>query len=188
MSESADTLDATRATAALAKVLKSQYHAALAMLRDAIEQCTDDLWLDEHPRNAFWQVAYHTLFFAHLYVGQEQSSFRPWAEHQRDNQNEDGIVGNSDPENTSPAGPRPYTKDQVLRYWAIVDGMIDETVDGLDLRRRDSGFSWYTMSKIEHQILSIRHLQHHTGQLADRIRAARDSGVRWVGKIRSSDS
>lgn len=130
MSESVETLDATRATAALAKV----YHAALAMLRDAIEQCPEDLWLDERPQNSFWQIAYHTLFFAHLYVGQEPSSFRPWAEHQRDNQNEDGIVGNADPESTLPAGPRPYTKDQVLRYWAIVDGMIDETVDGLDLR------------------------------------------------------
>ena len=90
MSESAETLDATRATAALAKVLKSQYHAALAMLRDAIEQCPDDLGLDERPQNAFWQVAYHTLFFAHLYVGQEQSSFMPPPASHR-------IAGGSDP-------------------------------------------------------------------------------------------
>jgi len=188
MSGAPETLDLARAQAGLGNVLKSQYHAGLAMLREAIEQCPDELWLDDRPRNAFWQIAYHALFFTHLYVGQEASSFQPWAEHQRDNQNEDGIVGEPDPNSTLPLGPRPYSRDQVLRYWAIVDDMIDATVDGLDLTRKDSGFSWYNMSKVEHQILSIRHLQHHTGQLADRLRAASDSHVKWVGARRPQKS
>jgi hypothetical protein len=182
MVDTPEALDAARATRELARVLESQYHAALAMLRDAIEQCPDELWFDTRPRNAFWQVAYHALFFAHLYVGQDVDSFVRWAEHQRDNQNEDGIAGEPDPASTLPLIPTPYTKEQALRYWAIVDGMIDATVDGLDLRRRDCGFPWYKMTKLEHEILSIRHLQHHTAQLLDRLRAARDVGIRWVGK------
>jgi hypothetical protein len=44
-------------------VLKSQYHAALAMLRETIEQCSDDVWFSQEHANAFWQIAYHTLFF-----------------------------------------------------------------------------------------------------------------------------
>jgi hypothetical protein len=48
-----DTIDAAHATAALSSVLKSQYHASLAMLRECIETCPDALWLDEGPRNAF---------------------------------------------------------------------------------------------------------------------------------------
>jgi len=188
MSGAPETLDRARARAVLGDVLKSQYHAGLAMLREAIEQCPDELWLDERPRNAFWQVAYHTLFFTHLYVGQDTASFERWAEHQRDNQNEDGIVGEPDPNSTLPLGPQPYSRQQALRYWAIVDGMIDPTVDALDLMRKDSGFSWYTMSKLEHQILSIRHLQHHTGQLADRLRAAKDSHVKWIGAQRAPKS
>jgi len=41
MEPAADRADATRA---LGSALKSQYHAALAMLRLAIERCPDDLW------------------------------------------------------------------------------------------------------------------------------------------------
>jgi len=181
MSASREALDAAGATAALAKALKGQYHASLEMVREAIEKCPDELWLDAGPKNAFWQAAYHALFFAHLYMGQDAEVFVPWAEHQRDNQNEDGIAGEPDPKSALPLLPNPYTKDQALRYWAIVDGMVDRTVDALDLRRDDSGFSWYTMSKVEHQILSVRHIQHHAAQLADRLRAARGVGIRWVG-------
>jgi hypothetical protein len=65
MTETTVTIDTTT----LAAVLKSQCHASLAMLRDAIEKCPDDLWLDARPRNAFWQVAYHVLFFTHLSCG-----------------------------------------------------------------------------------------------------------------------
>lgn len=181
MTSTPETIDAARAAAALATVLKSQYHAALAMLRDAIERCPDALWLDDAPKNAFWQVAYHALFFTHLYLGQDADSFEPWAEHQRDNQNEDGIGGTPDPASTLPLIPRPYSKEQVLRYWMICDQMIDGGVDALDLRRRDSGFHWYKVSKLEHQIINIRHIQHHTAQLSDRLRAAENVGVKWVG-------
>lgn len=185
MPDAPETLDAARATSALATVLKSQYHAALAMLRDAIERCPEDLWLDSRPTNAFWQIAYHALFFTHLYVGQDAESFRPWAEHQRDTQNEDGIGGTPDPASTLPRIPQPYSKEQTLRYWHICDEMIDGAVDALDLRRRDSGFSWYRMSKLEHQIVNIRHIQHHTAQLSDRLRAAQNAGVKWVGGRRA---
>ncbi len=67
-----EVFDADRATAALAQeVLKSQYHASLGMLREAIERCPADLWFDTSPTNAFWQVAYHALFFTHLYLQPE---------------------------------------------------------------------------------------------------------------------
>lgn len=181
MTDTHETIDAARATAALATVFKSQYHATLAMLRDAIERCPDELWLDTAPKNAFWQVAYHALFFTHLYIGTDAESFHPWAEHQRENQNEDGIGGPPDPSSSLPLIPRPYSKTQVLRYWQICDDMVDGAVDSLDLRRHDSGFHWYKVSKLEHQIISIRHTQHHTAQLIDRLRAADDVGIKWVG-------
>jgi hypothetical protein len=184
MTDTPATIDDARAAAALARVLKSQYHAGLAMLREAIEQCPDDLWKDARPRNAFWQVAYHVLFFTHFYLGRDRESFEPWAEHQRDNQNEDGIAGDPDPASALPLVPRPYSKEQALRYWAIVDAMVDGAVDALDLSRSECGFPWYPLSKLEHQFVSVRHLQHHTAQLADRVRAARDFGVRWQGAHR----
>jgi hypothetical protein len=95
--------------------------------------------------------------------------------------NPDGIGGPPDPASNLPIIPHPYSKEDGLAYWEICDEMVDAAVDALDLRRRDCGFHWYKMSKLEHQIVNIRHIQHHTAQLGDRLRAAHDVGVKWVG-------
>ena len=166
----------------LAAILKSQYHASLAMLRDAIERCPEDLWYSAVPTNAFWQVAYHALFFAHLYSQPNERAFRPWTRHQGDVQHEDGIPGPPDPNSRLPLIPRPYSKVDALEYCDWCNGMVDAAVDILDLSSTDCGFSWYSVSKLEHQIVNIRHIQHHTAQLADRLRAATGAGVRWHGK------
>jgi hypothetical protein len=50
------------------KIIKSQYHASLAMLRETIERCPEELWMSTASTNAFWQIAYHAVFFAHLYM------------------------------------------------------------------------------------------------------------------------
>ena len=74
----------------------------------------------------------------------------------------------------------PYTQAQVLEYWEFCDRMVDDDVDALDLDGTESGFSWYRMSKLEHQFVNIRHIQHHAAQLIDRVRSAADVGIRWV--------
>ncbi len=167
----------------LRRILKSQYHASLAMLREAIEQCPDDLWSSTSHENAFWQLAYHALFFTHVYLGKDEAAFRPWKQHQSQVQHEDGIAGagQSDPSNPLPQLPKPYTKAQVLEYWRLCDGMVDEAVDQLDLDNPECGFHWYKMSKLEHQFVNLRHIQHHEAQLADRLRSAANIGIRWVG-------
>lgn len=149
----------------LKAVLKSQYHAALAMLRDAIDRCPDEEWLTRDHKNAFLQVAYHVLFYTHLYLQPNEGAFRPWTQHRGD---DDGTTGD------------PYTKAQVLEYWSVVDQMVDRAVDSLDLENPESGFWWYTMSKLEHQLVNLRHVQHHGAQLADRLRSAADIGIKWV--------
>ena len=58
--------------------------------------------------------------------------------------------------------------------------MADRAIDALDLASPESGFSWYKVAKLEHQLINIRHVQHHAAQLADRLRAAADVGTRWV--------
>jgi hypothetical protein len=164
--------------------LKSQYHAALGMLRETIEQCPEDLWLSTEHRNACWQVAYHTLFFAHLYLLPDEAAFHPWKGHQSDVQHPDGIPGRADPSSSLPLIPKPYMKSEVLAYWSICDEMVDSALDAVDLNSPDSGFSWYDMPKLEHQILNIRHIQHHAAQLADRLRFATDTGTQWIGARR----
>ncbi|MEY4532151.1 MAG: hypothetical protein RLZZ156_2874 [Deinococcota bacterium] len=64
--------------------LKSQYHASLEMFQEAIHGCSEELWLDNKPVNAFWQVAYHTLYYVHMYLQPDLALFKPWAEHQKE--------------------------------------------------------------------------------------------------------
>jgi hypothetical protein len=165
----------------LKEALKSQYHASLAMLRDAIERCPDTTWYDPTPVNAFWQVAYHTVFFAHAYLQHDRDSVRAWPGQQPPTQNDDGIAGLPDPESELPLVPQPYTKSAVLEYWEFCDKQVDAWVDALDLTRTECGFR-YPLSKLEHQFVNVRHIQHHAAQLGDRLRAAHNIGIRWVGK------
>jgi hypothetical protein len=170
----------------LRMILASQYHAALAMLREPIERCPDDLWYDDRPINAFWQVAYHALYFTHLYLQPDEAAFRPWERHQGDVQHPDGIAGPPEPGSALPLIPDPYSRADVLAYWEVCDEMVDSAVSTLDLGSDESGFSWYPIPKLEHQMVSLRHIQHHAAQLADRLRAATGTGIRWVGARRQS--
>jgi hypothetical protein len=169
----------------LRAILKSQYHAALAMLRQAIEECPPETWDTKEYLNSVWQIAYHTLFFTHLYLQPDEASFQPWEDHQSDVQYPSGFSGPNDPESSIPLIPEPYTRDQILEYWHFCDRMVDGLIDTVDITSPESGFWWYKVSKLEHQIINIRHIQHGTAQLADRVRAAAGIGIEWVGVRKS---
>ena len=38
------------------------------MLEEAVRRCPAEAWTRGTPDAAFWQVAYHTLFYTHLYL------------------------------------------------------------------------------------------------------------------------
>lgn len=159
--------------------LKSQYHAALKTLRLAVEKCPEAMWDD--PRDgpaAFWRVAYHTLFYTHFYLQKDHESFTAWARHQLEAQ----CIGKIQRENDRlPRECAAYTRDDILEYCRCCDGMIDAGVDALDLEAPESGFPWYPMPKLEHQLVNIRHIQHHAAALATRLRRDAGIGVEWVG-------
>jgi hypothetical protein len=157
--------------------LKGQYHAALAMLKQAIEQCPDDLWTGGTPV-AFWRVAYHTLFFAHLYLHPDEQAFRPW-EHHRDEHQYLGPLPL--PPHRPPKIGEPYTKAQMLEYWQLCDAAVDDALDRLDLDAPECGFWWYKLPKLDHLIVSIRHIQHHAALLSGRLRQATGASAAWVG-------
>jgi len=171
----------------LKQALKSQFHAALAMLRQAIEACPDDAWASGSDRNPFWRIAYHTLYYVHLYLLPEAPAFKPWEHHQTGIQDLDDrpappeIQDLTEHPHRPPQTGEPYSKAQVLEYWEACDAGLDAALDRLDLSSTDSGFSWYAVSKLEHVLVTLRHTQHHTGQLTDRVRRASDRGVGWVG-------
>ncbi len=66
------------------KAVNSQFLAALAMLEQTIQRCPPDLWVDPQAKDQFWQIAYHALFYTHLYLQESEAAFRPWPKHRKD--------------------------------------------------------------------------------------------------------
>lgn len=150
----------------------SQYRASLAMLRQAIEMCPEYLWLDSNYRNRYWHIAYHTLFYTHLYVNASEAEFTPWEKHQPacrllGGSSEKGVI------------PDPYSKADLLDYHQICCEQVEDKVPKLPLDG-SSGFDWLPFKRLELHFYNIGHLQHHTGQLAERLRTVCDIGVAWV--------
>ena len=104
-------------------VIKSQFKASLAMLRQAIEKCPDALWTDASYKNPFWRVAYHTLIYTHFYLGPSEDDFVPWEKHQQDLQ----LLGQEIP------GMVIYRRVEVLDYLALVLDQVDLQVEAMDL-------------------------------------------------------
>jgi len=67
-------------------IFRSQYHAALSMLRQSISQCPPAIWDDPNDHNKFWHMAYHALFYTHLYLSTSDGEFKPWVMHREDYQ------------------------------------------------------------------------------------------------------
>ncbi len=167
----------------LRQALKEQYHAGLAMLADCIERCPDDVWTaGTHPRT-FWRIAYHAAFFTHLYLGQDEAAFRPWPHHRADC---DCLWGSDTEPYELPEEIPPYERKEMLEYVAFVDALINPTVDSLDLDATETGFSWYKdMSKLSHELLNLRHLQGHVGQLSELL-MVRGIDTEWRSRATSA--
>ena len=160
--------------------LKSQYHAALKTLQDVIEKCPDAMWDDPKDREArFWRVGYHTLFYTHFYLQQDEKDFIPWARHR---ENAQSITVDPSEPSRKPEDCEPYTREELLEYCKQCDRMIDARVEALDLSAPQCGFPWYKMPTLEHQIVNIRHIQHHAAILSHRLRRSTGIDIDWVDK------
>jgi hypothetical protein len=153
-----------------------QYRASLEMLGQAVAQCPEPLWLAPDYPNKFWHIAYHTLFFTHLYLQTSEAEFRPWLKHKKDYQ----FLGPRPwaPHEVPEIGA-PYSKEDILEYHQFCLGETAARVPSVDLDA-PSGFHWLPFNKAELQVYNIRHIQHHAGQLIDRLRTAEGIGTPWV--------
>jgi hypothetical protein len=156
----------------LRQALKQQYHTGLAMLAECVKICPEDMWHEgEHPRT-FWRIVFHAAFNTQLYLGRNEQAFFPWPA--RTEGLHPGLW--EDPAYVEPyelpEGAESYDRNAMLDYIRYVDALVEPTVEGLDLGSAESGFSWYpTTSKLSHQLMTLRHLQGHVGQLCDRLMA-----------------
>ena len=153
----------------LASVVVSQYLASLDMLKQTVTQCPESIWNVANDKNRFWQVAYHALFFTHLYLGESEEAFIPWNKHR------EGYEDFPAPENGEP-----YDKDTILAYLAFCEQQVKERVPQLDMEAV-AAFHRRQRSTLELQIYSIRHIMQHVGELMERLGTRVDAQIDWVG-------
>ena len=158
---------------AIQRALIGQYRAALAMLRDTLTQCPEVAWTKgDHPRN-FWRIAYHALYYTHLYAMPSEADFVPWEKHRPCTDLWE-----------NPPVLEAYTKPELLEYLEFIDSNIQAWVLNLDLDSPETGISWYkNMEKLDHQILNIRHLAGHVGQLSELVMLAGVDEVSWSSRV-----
>lgn len=161
------------------EIIQSQYLATLEMLNQAIIQCPEDLWVDAKFGNQFWQIAYHALFYAHLYLQASEEDFNPRNMHYENAHR----FSTPDPD-LSGKGERDssYHKEEILEFLDFCRQEIKGKVAELDLDA-DSGFDWIPFNKQELQFYNIRHLQHHTGELCERLGTTAGIDIQWVGRM-----
>jgi hypothetical protein len=161
------------------EIIRSQYQAALEMLAQAIIQCPQRIWADPQDKNQFWHIAYHALFYTHLYLQVSEDEFLPWEKHIKDIHS---LGSHPQSPQDEAANRDPYSKDDLLAYVDFCQQEIDDKVAALNLEA-ESGFDWIPFNKLELQFYNIRHLQHHTGELCERLGARAGIDVRWVGRV-----
>lgn len=158
-------------------VICSQYKASLGMLEQAVQKCPDALWEAEEDKVKFWHIAYHGLFYVHLYLQKSDGDFVPWPKHRKDY----NAMGRMPwPPYAEPEIGEPYTKTDIQEYIDYCRQQVHTWVPQTDMEA-ESGFDWLPMSKFELQIYSIRHLQQHTGELMERLGTRAGIDVDWIG-------
>ena len=156
-----------------------QYGAALTMLHRCVENSDAATWLAPVAQFPFWHIAYHTLFFADLYLSPEEKAFTAQKFHRTDYQ----FLG---PQSWAPdkkfVADQPYDQQTLLAYIQTCRGKAKQVVAGETEATLDgpSGFSWLPFTRLELQLYNIRHIQHHTGQLGAALRRQGCKGVGWV--------
>lgn len=144
------------------KIIQSQYLAALEMLKQVIVKCPAALWNAPGDKDKVWNIAYHALFFVHLYLQNTEKDFTTWQKHH------------------DPDTGVPFSQEEVLEYVEFVQGQVRERVPLLDLEA-ESGFHWLPFNKLELQFYNIRHIQQHAGELYERLGTRENIELDWVG-------
>ena len=160
------------------RAIESQYLASLEMLAAAIRAADDAIWNDGAFDKCYWHIVYHTQFFTDLYLSDSEESFQPWAKHRDEYQFIDNLPW---PPHNKPKIGAPYTTEELLEYHKLLVGSLGSRIARVDLSTA-SGFGWLAFDKCELQFYNIRHIQHHAGQLSERLRAAGGLEIDWVAK------
>lgn len=158
-------------------ILASQYQASLGMLRQALEKVPEEQWNIEEYSNPNWQIAYHILWGVKFYLGASPESYVPF---ENALEGAESLGGNHDWENPEEGIKIEgfHTKEELLSFIGDIARNLLFSIEALPLND-NSGFEWYPYSRLELHINNIRHIQHHTAQIIERLKAKGITGFPW---------
>ena len=134
------------------------------MRANAITRCPEETWIDTGYANKFWHLAYHAVFYTHLYMQPSETELSPWPWQRCDYQ----FLGSTPrPPFERPKLETPCNKEEILDFHKFCREGVEVRMRSLDLAA-PSGFHRLPCNKLELQLYNLRHLQHHTGQLIER--------------------
>jgi len=158
-------------------ILASQYKASLGMLRLALEKIPESQWNTTEYINPNWQIAYHTIWAVKYYLAANHESYVPF---DPEIKGAESLGGAQDWENPDEGIELEgfYTKTELISFIDLLVSTLRKELDALSLEE-NSGFEWYPYSRLELHINTIRHIQHHTAQLIERMKAKGVTGFAW---------
>jgi hypothetical protein len=161
--------------------LLKQFGAAIDMLENALNECPNELWEmtlwedDAMPAgsSAFWNIAYHTLFWLDLYLSGALEGFAPPPPFTLD-ELEVGKV------------TRVFTRTELQNYLAYDRKKCQATLSTLtdEQAQKVCQFSWLELPFLELLFDNMRHVQEHAAQLNMFLGQNRRTASRWVGKVK----
>jgi hypothetical protein len=158
-----------------------QFTAAIQMIRAAVEACPDQLWDDRADGTPFWHLAYHALYCVDFYLSHDAETFRAMDFHKDKAQFLPGEYAEYGGVVTTPE--EAFAKDTLLVYADHCLRKCDVTFQALTDERalERCGFWWYQLNVGEFLLNSLRHAQHHAGQLTLLLRRRAGIGIAWLG-------
>lgn len=161
----------------ISDILASQYKAGLGMLRQALEKVPDEEWNTEEYNNPNWQVAWHVIWATKFYLAANSESYVPY---ENAIEGAESLGGTQDWENPEEHVKVEgfHTKDELISFITEIERTLILKIESLPFEG-NSGFDWYPYSRLELHINNIRHLQHHTAQLIERLKAKGITGFPW---------
>lgn len=157
--------------------IASQFEAALCMVYHPVRICRTEHWEGKIAQSTFRQMAYHTLFFADLYLSPSESTFELRDVHSRGGEGRRPELSNG----LSQQETQEYADFCRQKAITIIAGETETSLAG------PSGFSWRKTSRLEHHLYNIRHIQHHAGAFSAFLRRigpsiCDDTSIPWVGE------
>lgn len=146
------------------RLIRSQFDAAFSMLEECIRICPRAKWRGRVANYEFWHVAYHALYCTDLFTARAEAQWRTSPRFHPG--------GRVDVEDEYPS--RVMLQAELAAYLASCRRKVRASLarESAASLRGPSGFEWLPMSRAELLVYSLRHLQHHAGQLSAFLRRA----------------